>query len=147
MEPRRGVIFGGCLLPQSHHVFSKWLPSLWHPAIVEMGRQQCVLYCSLPRCHGLGPSLLRRKALHPQHWPDKHLRDDMLYSDFPIHRHYATIDSIIHGLDTGRVLNWCGTRLGLWIVQLAQIWSRNHGSRHRKHPRRLGLHPLLQPIS
>ena len=71
----------------------------------------------------------------------------MLDSHLPLYRHYATIYPIIYGLDTSRVLNGCRTRSGLWILQLAQIWSRNHGSSYWKHSRRLGLHSLLQPIS
>lgn len=147
MAPRRRVIFGGCLLPQSHHVFSKWLSSLWHPTTVEMGRQQCVHYRGCPRCHGLDPSLLRRKALYWQHWPDKHLWNDLPHSHLPIHGHYATINSTIYGLVIGWVLDWRWTRFGLRILQLAQIRSRNHGSSDWSHPRRLGLHSLLQPIS
>ena len=147
MEARRGVIFAGPLLSQSHYVFSKWLPSLWHPTLVEMGRQQCVHYCASTRCHRLDPSLLRRKALHPQHCPDQHLRDDMPHSDLPIYRNYATINSIIYGLGIGRVLSWHWARSRLRILQLAQIRSRNHGSCDWSHPRRLGLHSLLQQTS
>lgn len=147
MEPRRGFIFDGCLLSQSDYDFSKRLPSLRHPTIVEMGRLKCIYYCGCTRFDGLDPSSLRRKALHPQHWPDKHLRDDMFHSDLPIYLHYASIYPIIYGLDIGRFLIWYRTRSGLRIIQLAQIWSKCYGSSYWKHPRSLSLHSLLQPTS